>query len=69
MPSKLIYDDGRGFNPELQSGKSFSIVGMCERIQSLGGQLTIASQPGQGTEVTAIVPLAIDISPKQLSRE
>jgi hypothetical protein len=28
MPSKLIDDDGRGFNPELQSGKGFSIVGM-----------------------------------------
>ena len=61
MPSKLLYEDGRGFNPELQSGKGFSIVGMRERIQSLGGQLTIASQPGQGTEVTAIVPLAIDM--------
>ena len=28
-------------------------------IHSLGGHLTIASQPGQGTQVTAIVPLAI----------
>jgi chemotaxis protein histidine kinase CheA len=34
---------------------------MRERIQSLGGQLTIASQSGQGTEVTAIVPFTIDM--------
>ena len=43
MPSKLLYEDGLGFNPERQSGKGFSIVGMRERIQSLGSQLTIAS--------------------------
>jgi signal transduction histidine kinase len=37
---------------------------MRERIQSLGGQLTIAIQAGQGTQVTAIVPLAIDMLSK-----
>lgn len=62
--SLCVRDDGRGFNPELQRGKGFGLVGMRERIQSLGGQLTIASQPGQGTEVTAIVPLASGIPPK-----
>ena len=51
-------DDGRGFHPELLRGKGFGLVGMRERIQSLGGQLTVASQPGQGTEVIAVVPLA-----------
>jgi two-component system NarL family sensor kinase len=59
-----VRDDGRGFNPELQSEKGFGLVGMRERIQSLGGRLTIASQPGQGTEVIAVVPLASEIRPK-----
>ncbi|MEP0884022.1 response regulator [Trichocoleus sp. ST-U3] len=59
-----VRDDGRGFNPEFQSEKGFGLVGMRERIQSLGGQLTIASQPGQGTEVIAVVPLASEILPK-----
>ncbi len=59
--SLCVRDNGQGFNPELQSGKGFGLLGMHERIQSLGGQLTIASQPGQGTEVIAIVPLAIDM--------
>jgi two-component system NarL family sensor kinase len=62
--SLCVRDDGRGFNPELQSGKGFGLVGMRERIQSLGGQLTIASQLGQGTEVIAVVPLASVIPPK-----
>jgi two-component system NarL family sensor kinase len=59
--SLCVRDNGQGFNPELQSGKGFGLLGMHERIQSLGGQLTITSQPGQGTEVIAIVPLAIDM--------
>ena len=42
---------------------------MRERIQSLGGQLIIASQPGQGAEVTAIVPLAIDMLSKTTAGE
>jgi two-component system NarL family sensor kinase len=62
--SLCVRDDGRGFNPELQRGKGFGLVGMRERIQSLGGRLTIASQPGQGTEVIAVVPLASEILPK-----
>jgi two-component system NarL family sensor kinase len=62
--SLCVRDDGRGFNPELLRGKGFGLVGMRERIQSLGGLLTIASQPGQGTEVIAVVPLASGILPK-----
>jgi signal transduction histidine kinase len=56
-----VRDNGQGFNPKVQSGKGFGLVGIRERIQSLGGQLIIASQPGQGTQVTAIVPLAINM--------
>ncbi|CAA9272231.1 hypothetical protein AVDCRST_MAG92-3025 [uncultured Coleofasciculus sp.] len=39
---------------------------MRECIQSLGGQLIIASQPAQETELTAIMPLAIDM-PSQIT--
>ncbi|HEY9607582.1 MAG TPA: response regulator [Allocoleopsis sp.] len=62
--SLCVRDNGRGFNPELLRGKGFGLIGMRERVQSLGGQLTIASQPGQGTEVIAIVPLASEILPE-----
>jgi PAS domain S-box-containing protein len=64
--SLCVRDNGQGFNPEVQSGKGFGLIGMRERIQSLGGQLTIASQPGQGTEVIAVVPLASRIPPKTI---
>ncbi|HEY9829396.1 MAG TPA: response regulator [Stenomitos sp.] len=67
--SLCVRDDGRGFNPELLRGKGFGLVGMRERIQSLGGQLTIASQPGQGTEVIAVVPLAGEILPETTAGE
>jgi two-component system NarL family sensor kinase len=67
--SLCVRDDGRGFNPEVPSGKGFGLLGMHERIQNLGGQLTIASQPGQGTEVIAVVPLANGILPKTTAGE
>jgi len=50
-----IRDAGRGFEP-LESTTGFGLVGMRERIESLGGTLTIASAPGAGTTVTARVP-------------
>jgi signal transduction histidine kinase len=62
--SLCVRDNGQGFNPELLRGQGFGLVGMRERIQSLGGQLTIASQPGQGTEVIAVIPLASGILPE-----
>ena len=64
-----VRDNGQGFNPELLREKGFGLVGMRERIQSLGSRLTIASQPGQGTEVIAIVPLANGILPKTTAGE
>jgi two-component system NarL family sensor kinase len=67
--SLCVRDNGRGFNPELQRGKGFGLLGMRERIQILGGRLTIASQPGQGTEVIAVVPLANGILPKTTAGE
>lgn len=51
-----IWDDGRGFDPILLNPKGFGLVGMHERIQEIGGELTIESQPGQGTEILASLP-------------
>lgn len=51
-------DDGRGFDPPGESAKPghFGLVGMRERVQKLGGQLSIESRPGGGTTVEAVVP-------------
>jgi signal transduction histidine kinase len=46
-----VADDGCGFDPA-QVGDGLGLVGMRERAQALGGQLTIASRTGYGTRVS-----------------
>jgi signal transduction histidine kinase/ligand-binding sensor domain-containing protein len=55
-----IRDNGRGFEtPDVFSsrGGHFGLIGMRERAERLGGQLRLASNPGEGTEVEVTVPL------------
>lgn len=53
-----IQDDGQGFHLARQAeGGGFGLIGMRQRAERLGGQLTIASQPGRGTEVAVSVPI------------
>ena len=54
----LIADDGQGF-PEAQgvSEGKLGLRNMQARSQLLGGECTIASVPGRGTEVLVEVPL------------
>lgn len=64
-PEQLVLsvgDDGRGFAygadaTERQFVGHFGLVGMRERVESVGGRLSIHSLPGAGTTVTASVPL------------
>ncbi|MGV0106418.1 histidine kinase [Nostoc sp. DSM 114160] len=51
-----VKDDGRGFgvgSTPLNGG--FGLLGMSERAERIGAQLTIQSQPGQGTEIMVII--------------
>lgn len=56
-----IRDDGVGFASEevLKNPKpdSYGLLGMKERVEVLGGQLTIMSKPGRGTEISVHLPL------------
>jgi two-component system sensor histidine kinase UhpB len=56
-----VEDDGRGFNPTyngtIGSGAGVGIFGMQERINLVGGRLTVDSAPGEGTEVRVMAPL------------
>jgi signal transduction histidine kinase/ligand-binding sensor domain-containing protein len=55
-----IHDNGRGFEtPDVFSthGGHFGLIGMRERAERLGGELRLASNPGEGTEVEVTVPL------------
>jgi len=53
-----IRDNGQGFDPADPSlSKSLGLLGMRERAAMLGGQVNISSAPGEGTSVTAWIPL------------
>jgi signal transduction histidine kinase len=58
-----ISDNGQGFYlpprlTELTQTNHFGLLGMTERVAWVGGQLTIRSKLGAGTEVLAQIPLA-----------
>jgi len=48
-----ISDDGRGIKKQASNGIGIGLQSMRERMESLGGSLTISSQPGQETRVIA----------------
>lgn len=52
----IVRDNGQGFDVVTRVGKGFGLTGMHERVASLGGSLSIDSQPGHGTEVSATLP-------------
>ena len=53
----VVADEGRGYAWDEISGKrSLGLVGMRERALALGGETTIAGEPGRGTTVKACIP-------------
>ncbi len=64
--SLLISDDGMGFSPAINPGRAgqHGMAGMSERIDQLGGTLSVSSQPGKGTRIDALFPWA----PRALER-
>jgi signal transduction histidine kinase len=54
-----VKDRGIGFNTKrtLRAGHSGGIIGMRERVMSLGGNMTVNSALGRGTTLVAEVPL------------
>lgn len=57
-----IADDGLGFDTQLpRAGRQVGLWSMCQRVEQLGGQFELRSAPGQGTIVTAALPLRGDM--------
>jgi nitrate/nitrite-specific signal transduction histidine kinase len=57
-----VRDDGHGFEPASRPGAReghFGIEGMYERVERLGGSITIESQPGSGTTVVVRLPASV----------
>lgn len=54
----VVSDDGKGFDETARNKPhSFGLRGIQERIKHLGGDVRIASEPGEGTQLTICVPL------------
>jgi signal transduction histidine kinase len=51
-----IRDDGKGFDP-VQTPEGVGIRHMRERALSLGGNFSLHSAPGQGTELRVCLPI------------
>jgi signal transduction histidine kinase len=49
-----VGDDGRG-GADLARGSG--LVGLKDRVEALGGRITLHSQPGSGTSLSVEVPL------------
>lgn len=65
-----ILDEGVGFNPqeikEMRSATGLS--GMTERAQLLGGELSIDSEPGEGTVIRLKLPLKGHLERRRANR-
>jgi signal transduction histidine kinase len=55
----LIEDEGKGFDVDeaLSRHTSLGISGMRERVELLGGEMTVESTPGKGSTLLIEVPL------------
>ncbi|MDB6039158.1 MAG: putative Response regulator/sensory box histidine kinase [Verrucomicrobiales bacterium] len=61
----IIEDDGVGFDPAAKQSWSegsagFGLFSTRERLDYLGGQVKIRSNPGEGTRITLLAPLKLD---------
>jgi len=64
----MVEDDGQGFRPSAVASTAtggFGLHGMRERAEVIGAQLTVRSEPGQGTTVTLVVPLGAAMEKSQ----
>jgi signal transduction histidine kinase len=54
----VVQDDGRGFDAAAAASHGIGLASMHERIELVGGGLTVESAPERGTRIEARVPIA-----------
>jgi signal transduction histidine kinase len=52
-----VDDDGKGFDPKLPTGDGQGLRNLEERARTLGGEVSVESEPGKGTTVRALLPV------------
>lgn len=53
-----VQDNGTGFNTQNIAASSHGINGMRHRVEAAGGKLTVTSAPGEGTRISAVMPMS-----------
>src|SRR5207244_4071829 len=57
-----IKDNGKGFQAEsvlhVKKNKRLGLLGMRERVEMVGGSVSVESAPGKGTTILAQIPFA-----------
>jgi signal transduction histidine kinase len=53
-----VDDDGRGFDPNA-TDRGTGLQGMSDRLEAIGGELTIETSPGHGTTVVGRIPKGV----------
>ncbi|MCM3876599.1 MAG: HAMP domain-containing protein [Thermoanaerobaculia bacterium] len=61
-----IEDDGRGFDPgsvvqPSETGRGLGLLGMRERVEILGGKMSLDSAPGEGTHLAFEIPIPPEV--------
>lgn len=52
-----VRDDGVGFDPTAVRPTSHGLAGMRHRVEAAGGRLSLTSNPGEGTLLSAVLPV------------
>jgi alpha-galactosidase len=53
----ILRDDGCGFNPSVEAVGADGLSNIRQRVQSVGGEISIESEPGRGSTITVRVKL------------
>jgi signal transduction histidine kinase len=53
-----IGDDGVG---GADAGRGSGLVGLTDRVEALGGSIRVSSRPGKGTQITAELPVELEL--------
>ncbi len=54
-----IRDDGKGFDLAQARPSTHGLAGMRHRVEAAGGRLSVASAPGSGTRISAVLPMGL----------
>jgi signal transduction histidine kinase len=63
-----IKDDGKGFDPSRAKASTHGLAGMRHRVEAAGGRLAVASTPGGGTRISAVMPTTVGLQSAQVAQ-